>query len=95
MIMFWKILIIVAFIGMLKPLAERIWDSIKPFVSRIVSLFLLGLILGIGLATVMIIGEFLCICESMYIFGYHPFWVGFVLGSGWTILTSLIHWLKS
>ena len=93
--MFWKILIIVAFIGMIKPLAEMIWDFIEPIASWIVSFFFLGLILGIGLAAVMIIGEFLCICDSMYVFGYHPFWVGFVLGSGWSILTSFISWLKS
>lgn len=93
--MFWKVLIIAAFIGMLKPLGEMIWDFIEPIAGKILSFFLLGLVLGIGLAAIMIIGEFLCICSDMYIFGYHPFWVGFVLGSGWSILTSLINWLKS
>lgn len=80
---------------MLKPLAEIVWDFIEPVFSWVLSFFLLGLVLGIGLAAVMIIGEFLCICDSMYIFGYHPFWVGFVLGSGWSILSSLIGWLRS
>ena len=93
-IMFWKILLVVAFIGVLWAIFERLWDCVEAPLARLVSLFIPGLLVGIVLAGVMIIGEFLCICSDMYIFGFHPFWLGFCIGSGWYILRSLIDWLK-
>lgn len=90
-----KIIILAAFIGMLKPLAEWVWDKLEGPLSWILSFFLLGIVFGVVLAAIMIIGEFLCIFDSMYIFGYHPFKLGFCLGTGWSIIKSLFNWIKT
>lgn len=93
--MFWKILIICAFIGMLKPVGSWLWDNIEGPISWILSFFIPGLIVGILLSGVMIIGEFMCICGDIYIFGHHSFWVGFFIGSGLHLLSCLFTWIKS
>ena len=92
--MIWKILIIAAFIGMLKPLVGMLFDSLVTPLAWVFSLFVPGLILGVVLAAVMIIGEFMCICTDTHIFGFHPFWVGLVIGSGWYIIKNLVDWIR-
>ena len=92
--MLWKILIVAAFFGILKVLLAELFTGLQPILSAILSLFMGGLLLGIVLAGIMIIGEFLCICDSIYIFGYHPFKLGFFIGTGLTILALLGDLLK-
>ena len=93
--MFWKILIVCAFIGMMKPIFSWLWDSINEPISWLLSFVIPGLIVGVLLSGVMIIGEFMCICSDIYIFGYHSFLVGMVIGSGLHILSCLITWFRS
>lgn len=93
--MFCKIILVCAFIGMLGVLGGWLWDKSEGVLGWIFSLLVPGLFLAILLSGIMIVGEFMCICEDIYIFGFHPFWIGLCIGSGWYILTMLIDWIKS
>ena len=93
--MVWNILIVIAFIGVIKVILEKLWDSSEGFFAKIFSFFVPGLFLGILLGGIMIIGKFMYICSDIYIFGYHPFWVGMIIGSGWYILFMLYRWIKN
>ena len=93
--MFWKLLIVAAFLGMLKALIAPWFDNLCDGIAWLLSFVIMGLFLGIVLAGVMIIGEFMCIFDSMYIFGIHPFWVGFAIGTVWSVVSRLIFWIKT
>ena len=92
--MLWKFIIVVAFLGMLKVSLASLFEWLKPILSAVLSVFILGIVLGVILAGIMIIGEFLCIFDDMYILGYHPFKVGFIIGTGWSVLSSLIDFFR-
>lgn len=94
--MVFNILIVIAFIGAMKVIIEKLWDNcLEGFFANIISYIIPGLCLGILLGGVMIIGRFMCICEDINIFGYHPFLVGLVIGSGLYIITMLYRWIKN
>ena len=93
--MFWKLLLIAAFIGMLKPLVELLLDKVGDGLAWLLSFVIMGLFFGIILAGVMIIGEFMCIFDSMYIFGIHPFWIGLGAGTLWSVISRLIFWIRT
>ena len=91
-----NVLIVIAFIGAMKVIIEKLWDNcLEGFFATLVSYIIPGLCLGILLGGVMIIGEFMCIFEDIYIFGYHPFLVGMVICSGLYIIAMLYRWIKS
>lgn len=92
--MFWKFLLFCAFIGMLGAFLPKLWDKISNPIAWLVSFAIPGLFFGILLGGVMVFCEFMCITDSMYIFGLNPFWLGFGIGAGWNILSRLIFWIR-
>lgn len=80
---------------MLKPLVGLLLDKVGDGLAWLLSFVIMGLFFGIILAGVMIIGEFMCIFDSMYIFGIHPFWIGLGAGTLWSVISRLIFWIRT
>ena len=93
--MFWKLVIIAAFIGMILVVTEGLRDKFWDLIAKILSFFISGLFWGLLLGGGVLLGEFMCILNSDTIFGYNPFLVGFVLGTIIKILQIVNTWIKT
>ena len=93
--MFWKLVIIAAFIGMILALTEGLRDKIWDGIGKILSFFISGLFWGLLIGGGVLLGEFMCILNSDTIFGYNPFLVGFIIGILIELLQIINVWIKT
>lgn len=93
--LFLNFILICAVIGIIGAIISKLWESAEDFLGWLLSFFISGLGAGIFLFAIMGIGKMLGYFGDIYIFGIHPFWVGFVPLTFREIYLSLKTWLMS
>lgn len=73
--------------GILFVVLGKCWDKISEWLTKPVSYILPGLMLGAALTGIMFLKQGLF--GELTLWGFHPFWVGFVPMTLWEIFRSL------
>lgn len=88
-------LLFFAFIGMLGAFLGKFFDALAGVLSKLLSYVILAVFWGILLFGIMWLACFLGYANDYHIFGYHPFWVGFVPCMIYQILKGIINFFQN